>query len=120
MLLLLFSGGGPFSGVPSAARTITVRADGSISPKTPFVKDPNAVLDYSVDWSLWLGSDVIDSSTTILPTGLTSPHESGTTTRSTIWLAGGTVRRNYDVVNRIVTVGGRTNDQTIRIKIEQC
>ena len=30
---------------------------------TTFLKDPDAVLDYSVDWSKWLAGDQIETST---------------------------------------------------------
>ena len=36
-----------------------------------FTKDPDAVLDYSVDWSLWLAGDQISSSEWILEPGAT-------------------------------------------------
>ena len=34
-----------------------------------FTKDPDAVLDYSVDWSLWLAGDEISSSEWLLEEG---------------------------------------------------
>ena len=34
-----------------------------------FTKDPDAVLDYSVDWSLWLAGDTISSSEWLLDDG---------------------------------------------------
>ena len=37
-----------------------------------FTKDPDAVLDYSVDWSLWLAGDEISTSEWILEEGAPS------------------------------------------------
>ena len=36
-----------------------------------FTKDPDAVLDYSVDWSLWLAGDEISTSEWLLEEGAT-------------------------------------------------
>jgi len=80
-----------------------------------FLKDPNAVLDYQIDWETWLGTDTISTSTWTVPTGLTKDSDSKTTTAATIWLSGGTADSQYNVVNRIVTAGGRTEDRTIVI-----
>lgn len=84
-----------------------------------FTKDPNAVLDYIVDWSDWLGSDTISSSSFTVPTGLTEDSDSNTTTTATVWLSGGTPGEDYEVTNRIVTAGGRTEDRTITIRVRQ-
>ena len=84
-----------------------------------FVKDPNAILDYSIPWTAWLASDTIASSTWTVPTGITNTLATNSTTTATIWLSGGTVGTEYALVNRIVTAGGRTQDQTIYITIEE-
>jgi hypothetical protein len=84
-----------------------------------FVKDPNAVLDYQVNWSTWLGADTIQSSSWVVPAGITKTSESNTTTTATVWLSGGTAGQEYLVVNRIVTVGGRTEDRGLRIVVAE-
>lgn len=81
-----------------------------------FLKDPNAVLDYQIDWSTWLGSDTIASSSWVIPTGITEDSDSNTTTTATVWLSGGTAGTTYTVTNRIVTAGGRTEDRSLTIK----
>lgn len=86
---------------------------------TVFTKDPNAVLDYQIDWSAWLGVDTILTSTWIVPDGITKDDASVTTTTATIWLSGGTAGESYRVTNRIVTVGERTNDRSIAIVVRQ-
>jgi hypothetical protein len=81
-------------------------------------KDPDEVLDFQVDWSERLDDgDVISTSTFTVPAGLTLNSSSKTDTTTTAWLQGGTLNSNYDVLNRIVTTGGRTMDQTIRLRI---
>lgn len=82
-----------------------------------FVKDPDEVLDYVRDWSAALGDDTIATSVWTVPTGLTKDSDTNTTTTATIWLSGGTLGANYEVLNRITTAGGRTFDKTLRFRI---
>lgn len=85
-----------------------------------FTKDPDAVLDYSVDWSLWLAGDEISTSEWLLEEGAAIEQviASNTTTKATVWLRGGAAGATYLVTNRIVTAGGRTDDRTISVKVE--
>lgn len=83
-----------------------------------FDKDPDAILDYMIDWTAWLGSDTISSSTWTVTTGITKVSSVNTTTTATVWLSGGTLAATYNVTNRIVTAGGRTDDRTIVIRIK--
>lgn len=82
-----------------------------------FTKDPQAVLDYVIDWSDWLDGDTITASQWTVPDGIEKDSDTHTTTAATIWLSGGTLGETYSVVNHITTVAGRENDQTIRIKV---
>ena len=86
-----------------------------------FTKDPQAVLDYTIDWTKWLDEvgDSIATSTWIVPTGLTKVTETNTTKLATVWLSGGTVGENYTVTNRITTVGGRADDRSITIRVQE-
>ena len=78
-------------------------------------KDPQALLDYELDWAPYLDSDVIGSATWEVPAGLVSEAEANTTKTATIWLSGGTVGVRYSVVCRITTAGGRIDDRTITV-----
>lgn len=82
----------------------------------PF-KDPDEVLDYQIDWSARLVDDTISTSSWILQSGITKNSDSKTSTTTTIWLSGGTIEVKYTLLNRIITVGGRTMDQTFEIYI---
>jgi hypothetical protein len=88
-----------------------------------FTKDPDAVVDFGIPWAEWLGTDTIsaapNSCTWLVPTGITSVLQTNTTTAAWIWLSGGTVGTEYALCNRIVTAGGRTQDQTIYVIIEE-
>jgi hypothetical protein len=81
-------------------------------------KDPDEVLDYQLDWSGRLGSDTIASSSWTVPAGITKNSDTNTTTVTTIWLSSGTLNSSYDLQNRVTTTGGRTMDQTVRIRIK--
>jgi hypothetical protein len=83
------------------------------------IKDPDAVLDYTIDWSDWLGADTISTSAWTVPTGITEDSDSNTTTTTTVWLSGGTAGTRYSVVNSIVTAAGREEDRTIYVTIQQ-
>jgi hypothetical protein len=91
-----------------------------MTAETHFVKDPAGIIDYTVRWSSWLPSgDTISSSAWTVPAGLVKVSEANTTTDAVIFLASGTVGQIYEVTNRIITTGGRQNDQTISILIEE-
>jgi hypothetical protein len=83
------------------------------------IKDPNAVLDYSVDWTRWLNGDSIATSDWTVPPGLTEVTDTHTSTKATVWLSGGSVGQTYTVTNRITTTGGRTDDRSFDVKIAE-
>jgi hypothetical protein len=83
-----------------------------------FDKDPDAVLDYQLDWSDWLpDGDTIATSVWSVPVGLTEDSDTNTTTTATVWLSGGTAGTEYQVANTITTADGRTDERTIKIKV---
>lgn len=81
-----------------------------------FKKDPDAVLDYSIDWSSWLATgETISTSTWTVPAGITKDSDSKSNTASVIWLSGGTISEVYVLINHIVTSASRTDDRTIYV-----
>jgi hypothetical protein len=84
-----------------------------------FYKDSDAVLDYTIDWSEWLDTDLITDSVWTVPTGITVDSEDQAGTSTVIWLSGGTTGRSYALTNRITTAAGRIQDRTILIKVTQ-
>jgi hypothetical protein len=85
----------------------------------PAVKDPDEVKDYSLDWSELLDGDTIASSTwTVMAgAGLIVDESSYTDTVTTIWLSAGAVGTDYKLSNLVVTAGGRTYDQTVKLRV---
>ena len=84
-----------------------------------FVKDPEAVLDYQIDWTDWLDSDTISTSVWTVPAGITKDSDSKTTEVSTIWLSGGTAGQTYAIECKITTAGSRTDERTIYIEVRE-
>jgi len=83
-----------------------------------FTKDPDDVLDYSFDWSLWLATnETISTSTWILSPGITQNSATNTTLISTVWLSAGVAGQPYSVTNRITTNQTRTVDRTMTIRV---
>lgn len=84
-------------------------------------KDPDAELDYQVDWSRWLpAGDTIATSAWLVPEGIThlQAKDARTDTTATLWLAGGEAGEEYLVTNRVTTTGGRRNDSTIKVRVQ--
>lgn len=87
------------------------------SPIYTFSKDPNAVLDYTLDWKVWLGDDTIVTSTWTVPGGLTNTGVTFSSTTSTIWLSGGVSGTSYSVYCQITTAAGRTEKRTFKLNV---
>jgi hypothetical protein len=89
------------------------------APIKVFSKDPSAVLNYTIDWSKWLASDTISTSIWTPDTGITVNSNTKTSTTTTVLLSGGTLGTDYNVVNRIVTAAGLTDERTISIQVRE-
>jgi hypothetical protein len=83
----------------------------------PF-KDPDEVLDYEIDWTARLAGDTISASTWIVPDGITKNSDTFTATSALVWLSAGVEGASLLLVNRVVTAGGRTMDQSVALKIK--
>lgn len=89
-----------------------------MATQSTIAHDPNAKLDYAVDWAAWLQSgETITASTWTVPTGITqtTPAPSFSGTAATVWLTGGTVGEHYMVTNHITTSMGREDDRSLYI-----
>lgn len=85
------------------------------------LKDPEAVLDYAVDWTGWLqDGETITSASWTIPDGLTQPPTQPASVdggRTIVWLAGGTDRQTYRPSVHVTTSAGRQDDRTIEISV---
>lgn len=66
-------------------------------------KDPDFILDYSLDWSTWLGVETIATSVVTAPAGITLVSQSNTTTLVNFRLSGGSLNNDYEIINSITT-----------------
>lgn len=86
-----------------------------------FTKDPEAVLDYAMDWSSWLSSAEVIS--TYLVTADSSLITISTHAKSsgvvTAWLSGGVAGCNYKVSIKIDTNMSRTDERSFMVKIKE-
>lgn len=88
-------------------------------------KDPNALLDYAFDWSLYLNAlgDTIQSATFVVDPSFVVENSSFGPMTATVWLSGGIapappLLNELRVTCRIVTTGGRQDDRSIYLKIK--
>lgn len=82
------------------------------------VKDPDAVLQYTFDWTAWLtGSETLTDATVTADTGLDVSAVTNDTTAVTFTLSGGTVGERYKVVCHITTSAGQQNDDTLVVDV---
>lgn len=86
-----------------------------------YVQSPGDVLDYPIDWQFWLAEieDTITDSEWELEAGLVKVDESFDDNTATVWVSGGSDGADYDLVNRIITVGGRVRQKTIKVVFQQ-
>ncbi len=91
-------------------------------------KDPDDVLDYQLNWAervaSLIGGDTINGSTWSIITAATTPPlaidtDSFTNTTTRVWFSGGKAGTTYSLRNIVTTLGGRTIDQTVRVKVKE-
>lgn len=91
-------------------------------PAAAFTKAPGALLDYTIDYTRdgpMPAGDTIQSATVDADAGITVDSAAFAGLKHTIWLAGGTLGSSYKIVSKIVTVGGRKDERTIQIDVQQ-
>lgn len=96
-----------------------------MSPIAAYSKDPADRRDYSLDWAalgLLPAGDSISASTWTADAGITVESAGQfaptfTTTKTTVWLSGGTDGTSYNVTNRITTTAGRIVERTIKVLV---
>lgn len=85
-----------------------------------FLKDPNAQLDWQVNWSDWLAEgESISSAIFTVDDGLTVDSTGHDDTVATVWVSGGTAGMVYRVTNRVVTSDARTDERSFSIRVTE-
>lgn len=89
-------------------------------PVGQFVHDPDAVLDYSIEWRSWLPTgDSISSASWTVPSPLVLVAESLSGSRATVWVSGGVVGGDHRITCHVVTAEGREDDRSIRLVVAE-
>lgn len=90
-----------------------------------FSKDPDALLDYKVDWGSWLGTTDTIASAVVSSPGFfevdgirLATHAVSGNNGHVIWLSAGSTNEEYQITSRIWTSAGRRNDQTFIVRIQ--
>lgn len=91
---------------------------------TLLLKDPEATLDYSVDWGAeYLGDDILATSEwSVLPDetgGITVEGNTFDAKIATVKAAGGLAGRVYQLINHVVMDLGRTDSRSIVLRVEK-
>lgn len=85
-----------------------------------YIKDPGATLDYSFDWTDWLGSnETITATSWTVPAGLTKVSETFSAYVSTCRISGGTVGNTYTVTCQISTNTGEVDQRSLNLVIQE-
>ena len=88
-------------------------------PTTPIVKDPDAVLDYSLNLTSWLVGETITAITIVKAAGVTVDSSSIVSgNRIVLWVSGGYANSPDSVTVRFTTSAGRTDDRTMFFTIK--
>ena len=99
--------------------------------QSEWIKDPDAVLDYKFDWAAetngsgtsdWLAAgETITAHTIDADTGIVVDSSAATdaNTSVTVWQSGGTAGTEYKVRCEIVTTAARTDERTMKVKVEE-
>ena len=102
-------------------RTVRILASGAVQPIPPLYRngagvmadqDTNEIMDYTVDWTGWLGSDTISSSTWTA-TGVTLASAANTTKQASVRVSA-VVGDSGEALNRVTTALGAVKDVTLR------
>lgn len=84
------------------------------------LQDSADVLEHTEDWSTFLGTDtIVSSSWTISPAGpdITSAPDTHTASAATVWIAGAAFGKVYELRNTIVTAAPRTARRSFVLRV---
>lgn len=87
-----------------------------------YKKGDQETLDFGIDWSDWCTKEgvTLDSSTWIVPIGLTNVTDVYNTVSTTIFISGGTINEMYKLVNEVTAIkaaGTVTAERSIYVLI---
>jgi hypothetical protein len=91
---------------------------------TLLLKDPDAVLDYSVDWgAAYLGGDLLAASEWSVspdePGGVSVVGSDFDAAHATVKAGGGEAGKLYRLINHVVMDSGRLDSRSIVLRVEK-
>ena len=86
----------------------------------PYIKDPDSIRTFGIDWDSFLGGLSFSVSTWLVTNGTVAIDSNTTNTVfSLVKLSGGTVGEKCALRNRVTRSDGERDDQTIYVKIKE-
>lgn len=88
-----------------------------------YLKDPDATVDYAIDWTPYLdGRSIAASGWAVAPVeagGLAVGETSFDDARTAVRVGGGIVGHAYRLANRVTLSDGSSDDRSIALRVEQ-
>jgi hypothetical protein len=82
-------------------------------------KDPTVKKDYGFDWTPWLEGDTLNGSEWTVNEGtVILTNDSNDDQKTQVWVEGGVNKERAVITNRISTAGGRTDERSMLIPIQ--
>jgi hypothetical protein len=84
-----------------------------------YIKDPGATLDYSFDWTDWLGTgELLSTATWTVPAGLTKVSEINSAYVATCRISGGVAGVTYTVTCQVTTDLGEIDRRSLQLVVQ--
>ena len=89
-----------------------------------YLKDPQAILDYGIDWPPnWMGEAAISSALWVVtppePGGIVTLDEAFEGSRTSVRLGGGVPGHVYRVAASVMLSDGRADERSLTLRVEE-
>jgi hypothetical protein len=88
-----------------------------------YLKDPQATVDYAIDWALYLdGKAIVASAWSVAPAeagGVAVEEASFDGTRTAVRASGGRAGHVYSLANQIALSDGSSDQRSVTLRVEQ-
>jgi hypothetical protein len=88
-----------------------------------YLKDPQAIVDYAIDWAAYLdGKAIVASGWSVAPVeagGIAIEEASFDTTRTAARASGGLPGHIYGLANHVTLSDGSGDDRSLTLRVEQ-
>lgn len=88
-----------------------------------YLKDPQAIVDYAIDWALYLeGRAIVASAWSVAPEetgGLAVEETSFEPARTAVRASGGLTGHAYSLANLVTLSDGSSDERSVTLRVEQ-